>query len=134
MKINISYDYQYLDYRDLIFIDLSLYNPLSETLRADLYILFNYSALMHASSFYYLSSDPYYPSFSVNPSCFPLLLEPGEWYQHLPLLCIDMSPLGPKGINDFDGRFFAALFDPASGEMINDYSTAFFTYNGCDYY
>ena len=134
VKINVSYDYLDLDYQDLIFIDLSLCNPLSSVLYADLYILFEYNPLIGGIQYYYLSAEPVYPAFSEVPVPFHLNLQPGDWYQHLPLLSIDMSPLGPEGINDFDGDFFAALFDPETGEMINIYSTAFFKYDGWDYY
>ena len=134
VKINVSFDNYDLDYLDLIFIDLSLCNPLSSVLNADLYILFEYNPLIGGIQYYYLSAEPDYPTFSEVPVPFHLNLQPGEWYQHLPLLFIDMSPLGPEGINSFRGAFYCWFLNPDTGKVINDYSIAFFNYDGSDYY
>ena len=130
IKIKVSSNSPSLDYRDLIYVDLSYYNSLHRAFYADLVVIFEYYNGTDQNPVFYLSADPIYPSFSENPVFFPILLHAGDWHQHIPLLCVDMSTLGPKGLSVLTGTFYAALLDHFTGKLITASDGAFFRYFG----
>jgi len=118
----------YLDYRDLIFIDLSFINPTPNSIPVDMYIIFEYYNGWGPKEYFFLSDQPHYPSLIPEPYAFSFVLESGMWFQHLPLLSVDMSSLGANGGEDFTGTFRAAFIDPSTGELLVNYSLCTFDY------
>ncbi len=124
----------YLDYRDNIFVDLSIYNPTQDTIVVDLismlYVEFRYTPEYpyRPDVYLFLTDQPTYPDFTEEPYYFHLFLKPGDSYQHIPLYEIDMSPLSKPGEVYFYSWIVTVLLDPDTKAVIGRYYSVGFIF------
>ena len=109
-----------LNYSSTMRAALDIYNPRETPVEAELVMVTEFCTGELRDIYYYLSDVNGFPTFQLDYYSFPLTIPPGWWIQNVPIFEQYLGPLWE--LDKWSWCWYAALLDPATGELIGDLS------------